>query len=125
MSKESTPTPDLDKVLRQLRGAIVKHPFAAQSLHSALVREGRAYGQTVEGRRLREQLLRSEMVTRLRTAWEVMTFGALGEPTTGALPSLIAEAFVQSVLRTGFESRLQSGLCESDRNASEDGDGRQ
>jgi hypothetical protein len=115
-------TEAVDEALRRLRRAVVKHPFAAQSIHAALVREGRAFAETEEGRLVRERLLRSEIVTRMRSAWEIVTFGMLAEPTTGGLPSTMAEAFVHSVLLPSFEARLHRGLRAPARGPGEPSD---
>lgn len=101
----------VDHALHQLARAIVKHPIAAQSAYRALVREGRAFAETDEGRRIRGQLARSELVARLRTAWELVTLGMLDDDTPpGAIPSVMIEAFVQAVLRDRFEARLHAAL---------------
>jgi hypothetical protein len=104
---------ELDAAVRALRRALVKHPFAFQSAYAALVREGRAYARTEEGRRDRERLLRSELATHLRSAWEIVSFGMLGEPSSGSLPSSMVEALVRSVLGPCFEARLHRGLRSS------------
>jgi hypothetical protein len=97
----------IDAALAMLQRAIVKHPLAAQAIYNALVREGRAFGETDEGRALRERLVRSETTARLQTAWQILTFGMLeADATPGSLPSVLVEAFVQAVFRTRFEARL-------------------
>jgi hypothetical protein len=101
----------LDEALRQLHRAVLKHPLAAKAVYSALVREGRAYGMTDEGRNLRDRLSRSEEITRLRSAWELLTFGMMNDESPGnRLPSALVEALVQAVLRPRFESRLRGAL---------------
>jgi hypothetical protein len=101
----------IDQALHQLARAIVKHPLAAQAAYRALVREGRAFAQTDEGRRVRAHLARSELAARLRTAWQLVTFGMLeGDAPPGAIPSVLIEALVQAVLRSRFEARLSDAL---------------
>ena len=103
----------VDQAIRQLTRAIVKHPIAAQAAYHALVREGRAFAQTDEGRRIRAQLAGSELVARLRTAWELVTFGMLRDETPpGAIPSVLIEALVQAVLRDRFEARLSDAMLQ-------------
>lgn len=103
--------PAIDQAIEQLSRAIVKHPIAAQAAYRALVREGRAFAATEEGRRIRNQLARSELVARLRTAWELVTFGMLRDDTPpGAIPSVLVEAFVQAVFRNRFEARLYDAM---------------
>ena len=104
----------VDQAIAQLGRAIVKHPLAAQAAYRALVREGRAFAQTDEGRRLRDRLARSELVGRLRTAWELVTFGMLRDDAApGAIPSVVIEAFVQALLRDRFEARVHDALLRT------------
>ena len=101
----------VDQALHQLARAIVKHPLAAQAAYRALVREGRAFAQTDEGRRIRAELAGSELAARLRTAWQLVTFGMLeGDAPPGAIPSVLVEALVQAVFRSRFEARLSDAL---------------
>jgi hypothetical protein len=113
----------LDEVTRRLRAVLTDHPVAAHAAFSALVREGRAYAQTPEGEALLRRLLRSERVTRLRSAWEIVSFGT-GETAPargGALPSSTVSSFVRAALQPWFESRvhraLRSGSSPSRRGA--------
>lgn len=101
----------VDQALHQLARAIVKHPLAAQAAYRALVREGRAFAATDEGRRVRAGLARSELAARLRTAWQLVTFGMLeGDAPPGAIPSVLVEALVQAVFRSRFEARLSDAI---------------
>lgn len=101
----------VDRAIRALTRAIVKHPIAAQAAYRALVREGRAFAETAEGRRLRDQLAGSELVARLRTTWQLVTLGALADDAApGAIPSVVIEALVQAALRDRFEDRLHDAL---------------
>lgn len=101
----------VDDALHLLARAIVKHPLAAQAAYRALVREGRAFAATDEGRRARAKLARSELAARLRTAWQLVTFGMLeGDAPPGAIPSVLVEALVQAVFRSRFEARLSDAM---------------
>ncbi|HEX7841639.1 MAG TPA: hypothetical protein VF469_29420 [Kofleriaceae bacterium] len=101
----------VDQALHQLARAIVKHPLAAQAAYRALVREGRAFAATEEGRRVRAELVRSDLAARLRTAWQLVTFGMLeGDAPPGAIPSVLVEALVQAVFRSRFEARLSDAI---------------
>ena len=103
----------LELAVQQLTRAIVKHPLAVQAVYGALVREGRAFAATDEGRRIRDQLAGSELVARLRTAWELMTFGMLrDESPAGVIPSVLVEALVGAVLRKRFEARLHRAMAQ-------------
>ena len=101
----------IDRAIQQLSRAVVKYPLAAQAAYSALVREGRAFAATDEGRRIRSQLAGSELVARLRTAWELLTLGMLRDGTSaGVLPSVLVEALVQAVFRNRFEARIHEAM---------------
>lgn len=101
----------VDQAIQQLARAIVKHPLAAQAAYRALVREGRAFAATDEGRHVRAGLARSELAARLRTAWQLVTFGMLeGDAPPGAIPSVLVEALVQAVFRSRFEARLSDAM---------------
>jgi hypothetical protein len=101
---------DLEQALAALQRIVVKHPIAAQALYGALIREGRAYAETEEGRLLREELLRSETVTRIRSVWEIVTFGALKDAASGGIPSALLEALARSAVESCFESRVFRAL---------------
>jgi len=101
----------IDRAIHQLTRVVVKYPLATQAAYSALVREGRAFAATDEGQRIRDQLAGSELVARLRTAWELLTFGMLRDETpAGVLPSVLVEALVQAVFRNRFEARLHEAM---------------
>lgn len=101
----------IDRAIQQLTRAIVKYPLAAQAAYSALVREGRAFATTDEGRQIRDQLAQSDLAARLRTGWELLTLGMLRDETPGgAIPSVLVEALVQAVFRNRFEARLHEAM---------------
>jgi hypothetical protein len=109
----------IDDAMLFLQRAFVKHPIAAQAIYHALVREGRAYARTDEGRVLRECLLRSDAVGRLRTAWDIITCGLVtDEPPRGAIPSVLLEALARALFRPAFEARLHASARRSQRQAS-------
>jgi hypothetical protein len=98
--------PELKAVLAQLQRAIVKHPFASQAVFSALVSEGRAYAQTPEGAELRKSIGRSELLLRIRSAWDIVTFGVLSDERAGTLPSVVIEALARAAAQQCFEARV-------------------
>ena len=117
MSEPAARDEVVDRAIRQLARAMVKYPIAAQAAYQALVREGRAFAATDEGRALRARLARSELVARLRTAWELATLGMLRDDApAGAIPSVVVEAMIHAVLRDRFEARLHDAML---REASE------
>jgi len=110
----------IDRAIQQLTRAIVKYPLAAQAAYRALVREGRAFATTEEGRQIRDQLAQSDLAARLRTAWELVTLGMLrDEAPAGAIPSVLVEALVQAVFRNRFEARLHEAMVRRSERASE------
>lgn len=111
MSEPELRDEHIDRAIQQLTRAIVKHPIAAQAAYRALIREGRAFAQTEEGRRVKQQLAGAELVGRLRTAWQLVTFGMLADDASpGAIPSVVIEALIQAVLRDRFEARLHDAI---------------
>jgi hypothetical protein len=116
----------IDLAIHQLTRVIVKYPVAAQAAYSALVREGRAFAATDEGRRIRDQLAGSELIARLRTAWELITFGMLrDESPAGVIPSVLVEALVQAVFRERFEARLHRAMAKHSEHIDERTDERE
>ena len=103
----------IDRAIQQLTRAIVKYPLAAQAAYRALVREGRAFATTDEGRQIRDQLAQSDLAARLRTAWELVTLGMMrDEAPAGAIPSVLVEALVQAVFRHRFEARVHEAMVQ-------------
>lgn len=102
--------PELKAALAQLQRAIVKHPFASQAMFSALVSEGRAYAQTPEGAELRRSIGRSELLLRIRSAWDIVTFGVLNDERAGTMPSVVIEALARAAAQQRFEARIAGAL---------------
>lgn len=110
----------IDRAIQQLTRAIVKYPVAAQAAYRALVREGRAFATTEEGRQIRDQLAQSDLAARLRTAWELVSLGMLrDEAPAGAIPSVLIEALVQAVFRNRFEARLHEAMVQGSERPTE------
>lgn len=101
---------DLDEAIRRLRRVVAAHPEAVRAAMEALAAEGRAYAQTPEGRELSRRLARSEYVSRLRSAWEIVSFGVDGGDARPSLPSSALEAFARAVLQPSFESRMHRAM---------------
>jgi hypothetical protein len=77
----------------------------------ALAAEGRAYGQTPDGEELSRRLARSEFVSRLRSAWEIVAFGvAGGDASTATFPSAAVQAFARAVMQPSFEARMRRAM---------------
>jgi|SRR4051812_878897 hypothetical protein len=60
------------KELRLARKLIAQHPRLTSSIISTLVEEGRAFGRTDQGQRLRTELLSSEAVDRAHLVWDAL-----------------------------------------------------
>jgi hypothetical protein len=100
-----------DETIRHLRRAVAAHPAAVRAAVGALASEGRAYAQTPEGKELSQRLLRSEYVSRLRSAWEIVSFGVSDEdPRAASFPSAALEAFARAVFQPSFESRMHRAI---------------
>jgi len=102
---------DVDDALRAVRRAMTEHPEATRAAFDWLVREGRAYAKTPEGARLLGRIVRSEYVTRLQSAWEILSSGTGDDPPRStSFPSAALDAVVRAVLRPSFESRVHEAL---------------
>ncbi|WP_437963107.1 hypothetical protein WMF04_25550 [Sorangium sp. So ce260] len=90
-----------DAVLERLRAAqalLVKYPIAGQAAFNALVREGRRFSQTDEGRGWNRRLAGSPLLARARTLFEGLTGGIVSEEG-GAVPSAYVDAFLRALDR--------------------------
>jgi hypothetical protein len=103
---------DLDEAIRRLHRVLTDHKVATRAAFDALACEGRAYAQTPEGRRLLARLSRSETVTRLCSAWEIVSVGVVDEapPRKSSLPSVALKSFARAALQPSFESRVHGAL---------------
>jgi hypothetical protein len=110
MADGSSRVDGVDDVLVRLQRALAEHPEALRALTAALASEGRAYAETAEGRELRERLVQSEYVTRLRTAWDIVAFDVGGHSRGALFPSSALGALLQSILRPGFEAQVHGAL---------------
>jgi hypothetical protein len=85
-------------LLREAQAVLVKYPIAAQAAFAALVREGRRFAATEEGRAWKSRLAGSPLVARARTLFEGLAGGLLDEHG-GALPSAYVDALVRALDR--------------------------
>jgi hypothetical protein len=85
-------------LLREAQAVLVKYPIAAQAAFAALVREGRGFAATDEGRAWKSRLAGSSLVARARTLFEGLAGGLLDERGR-ALPSAYAEALIRALDR--------------------------
>ncbi|WP_437948925.1 hypothetical protein WME98_51255 [Sorangium sp. So ce296] len=106
------PEDELAVVLRTAQRLLLRYPAAAQALFRAFAAEGRAFAQTPEGRRWREELSGSELIRRGRVVWEVGTLNLLEEDADTMLPSKLLDAIVHTAGVDALEPLL-SRLFES------------
>ena len=88
------PTEDGDDVLNLMRDAqrlLFTHPIAAQKAFAALIEEGRKFAATESGQAWVTALQSSELLRKGHRMWSAITFDALEEQPTGALPSAYLE----------------------------------
>ena len=90
------PEDDLSTLLREAQLLVIEHPVAAQALFRAFVAEGRAFAETAEGRRWRDELAGSELIRRGRVVWEAGTLNLLEEDAETVLPSKLLDAVVHT-----------------------------
>ena len=100
------PMDDIAELLQSVREAILTHPAAAQAIFAALVREGRAFAKTPEGRREMEILQRSELVHRARLVLELSSSWLLDDDTAGPLPSALVDALFLAAGQADAEELL-------------------
>lgn len=100
------PDDELDRILREAQMLLLRHPLAAQALVRAFVAEGRRYGATDEGRRLRETIADSELIRRGRVLWEVGTLNLLEEQAPSTLPGRLLDAFIEQTAADDLEGDL-------------------
>jgi hypothetical protein len=86
------PVPTELALLRALQRALLKHPVAGQAAFTALVAEGRTFGETAEGRVWRERLINSSLLQQARLVFDLATLGMLDERGEDALPSSYLDA---------------------------------
>ena len=80
-------------LLRDVQRSVMAHPEASRAMFSALVREGRMFAQTSEGRRWREQVQRLALLERALLVWQSATLWMLEEQDGAATPSALIDAF--------------------------------
>jgi hypothetical protein len=97
---------ELREVLRAAQTAMVRHPVAAQALFSALVAEGRRFGETPEGAAWRARLEGSTLIRRGRVVWEVGTLNVLEEHSDAPMPTKILDALAKAAAVRELEPML-------------------
>src|SRR5512139_272528 len=104
------PDDELSRLLYELRWLLFKHPIAAQAAYRALVREGRAFARTEEGRAWRARLERSELIRRGTSLFELGTMSMLDPDSDQVLPTQLIDAFARAASRRDLEEALARRL---------------
>ncbi len=84
--------------LKEAQAVLVKYPVASQAAFAALVREGRSYAKTEEGKRYKRRLSRSPLLAKARTLFEGLARGIVTEHG-GALPSTYVDGLLRALDR--------------------------
>ncbi|MCW2901058.1 MAG: hypothetical protein JWO67_3323 [Streptosporangiaceae bacterium] len=99
------------ELLLGARRAVFGHPAAARSLHDLLVAEGRRYASTPAGAQLRDRLIASEGVDRLRRIWETVSLNVLDGPAPpSGVPDAWAELLADAVTAHGLDDTVLARL---------------
>lgn len=99
---------ELSEVLAQASLLVLKHPAAAQALLHALIREGRRFGATEQGRRWREVLAGSEFVQRGRALWDATNLKLIEDDPETLLPTAVIDAIAQVLGRGDLQELLMA-----------------
>jgi hypothetical protein len=95
-----------DRTLAAVQDAVNRFPLAVQAAVRALAAEGRAYAQTEEGRALKDLLVRTPLVRRLRTVWESVSEQAFVPEAGEVLPSVILDRLIGVAAREDLDPLL-------------------
>lgn len=99
----------MEEILSLLDGAqmaLIKHPTAAQAAFSALVREGRRFAETAEGKRWLDVLGASSFMRQARWVWETTSLNMLEEDAGTIVPSTYLEALLRAAEVPDLEQLL-------------------
>lgn len=83
-------------LLDEAQMAMIKHPTAAQAAFAALVREGRRFAETEEGKRWLDVLSTSSFMRQARWVWETTSLNMLEEDAETIVPSTYLEALLRA-----------------------------
>lgn len=93
-------------LLNDAQMAILKYPTAAQAAFSAVVREGRRYAETDEGKAWLDALSTSGLMRRARWLWETTSLNMLQEDESTIVPSTYLEALLRAAEVPDMEELL-------------------
>jgi hypothetical protein len=86
--------------------AMIKHPTATQAAFAALVREGRRFAETAEGKRWLDVLGASSFMRQARWVWETTSLNMLEEDAGTIVPSTYLEALLRAAEVPDLEQLL-------------------
>ena len=114
------PVPTEMALLRALQRAMLTHPVAAQTAFTALMAEGRRFGETPDGRRWKERLVKSALLQQACYVFDLTTLGMLEEQSGSSLPSSYLDALFM-VAASGDADALLNQLFWSGDDRDADG----
>jgi hypothetical protein len=79
-------------ILGSLQRVLLKHPVACQAAFTALLAEGRRFGNTAEGHVWRQRLVNSSLLQRARLVFDLSTLSLLEEGEANHIPSAYLDA---------------------------------
>jgi hypothetical protein len=86
--------------------AMIKHPTATQAAFAALVREGRRFAETAEGKGWLDVLSASSFMRQARWVWETTSLNMLEEDAGTIVPSTYLEALLRAAEVPDLEQLL-------------------
>jgi hypothetical protein len=100
------PVDETARLLRTLQAALLMHPFAARAAIRLLVKEGRAFAETDEGRHWKQRLERSDAMRTARTLWEGLAYPLVADGLPATLPTTTLDELIAAVTTGGAEAAL-------------------
>jgi hypothetical protein len=103
--------------LGEARELLLRHPSAARALAHAVMRAGRAFAATDEGRRWAERLCTSPIIERAHLAWDQLTLGLVGDLDDGDALDLdqLLDALLNVAERPDRDALLRHGARKEAR----------
>lgn len=92
----------------------MKYPLVTRAFIGAFAAEGRTYSQTLDGRRLREALLRSPYLKRARIVWNAFGLDEHADAPSGFVPTWWMGTLIAAASSARLEEVL-SRLLLADR----------
>ncbi len=112
------PGDSIERLIRSMQTAILKHPTAAQAIFTALVAEGRRFAETEPGRHWQRRLCESALLQRTQSAFHSATLWLLEDDNPSDLPSGYLDALFMAAESTDLETLLE-GILAAEGSADE------